>query len=66
VATKPEARGLGLGRAICLQALQETDAGRGLSGVLHSSPMAVSLYEKMGFETICDFKVFATAGSFHV
>jgi len=66
VATRPEARGLGLGRAICLQALQETDAGRGLLGVLHSSPMAVGLYEKMGFETICDFKVFATAGSFHV
>ncbi len=65
VATRPEARGAGLGRYICLHALHETDAGRGLLGVLHSSPMAVSLYRKMGFREVAPFRLF-TAGSFHI
>lgn len=66
VATKEEARGLGLGRGICLKALHEADRGRGLIGVLHSSPMAVSLYEKMGFEHVAPFSLYAVNDGFHV
>jgi len=65
VATRPEARGAGLGRQICLHALRETDAGRGKLGVLHSSPMAVNLYRRMGFHEVAPFRLFA-AGAFHI
>ncbi len=65
VATKPEARGLGLGRNICLHAFKETDRGRGMMGVLHSSPMAVGLYEKMGFKEVASFRLFAD-GDMHL
>jgi len=66
VATRPEARGLGLGRAVCLRALHESDGGRGLLGVLHSTPMAVSLYEKMGFKHVAPFGFFAKPDGFHI
>lgn len=66
VATRAEARGKGLARFICLHALQETDRGRGLPAVLHSSPMAVSLYEKMGFTGDYPFRLFAVPDSMHI
>ena len=66
VATRPEARGMGLGRAVCLRALHETDRGRGMLGVLHSTPMAVSLYEKMGFKHVVPFGFFAKPDGFHI
>jgi len=59
VATKPEARGSDLARMLTLHALHASrDAGHTL-GVLHSSPMAVSLYERLGFRAIAPFSVFA-------
>lgn len=52
VATKPEARGLGLTRILRLQALHTArDAGYTL-GVLHSTPMAVSPYDELGFRAV--------------
>ncbi len=63
VATKPEARGMGLGRNICLHAFKETDRSRGLLGVLHSSPMAIGLYKKMGFHEVAPFRLFAVPDS---
>jgi GNAT superfamily N-acetyltransferase len=66
VVTKPEARGLGLARILTLQALQAArDAGYNL-GVLHSSPMAVRLYERVGFRAIAPFRIFAPPRAFHV
>ncbi len=66
VATKPEARGLGLARILTLHALNAArEAGYQL-GVLHSTAMALSLYEKIGFKTIIPFSVFAKPDTFHV
>jgi ribosomal protein S18 acetylase RimI-like enzyme len=66
VATKPEARGLGLARMLTLHALHAArDAGHTL-GVLHSSPMAVGLYEKIGFRAVAPFSVFAPPSTLHL
>jgi len=66
VATKPEARGLGLARILTLQALHAArDAGHTLA-VLHSTPMAVSLYEKLGFRAVAPFSVFAPPRALHL
>lgn len=65
VATKPEARKLGLARALTLAALRHArEQGYNLA-VLHSSPMAVNLYSGMGFDTLAEFRLFAS-GEFHV
>ena len=64
VATKPEARGLGLARAICTHALLESMTDDGEIAVLHATPMARSLYLSMGFREVAPFKVYAVPGSF--
>ena len=66
VATKPEARGLGLARILTLQALREARLGGYDRGVLHSTPMARSLYEKIGFRTYSRFRIFAPPQTFHL
>jgi ribosomal protein S18 acetylase RimI-like enzyme len=55
VATRPDARGLGLGRAVTAAALAAARAAGGEVAVLHSTPMAVGLYRSMGFEHAADF-----------
>jgi len=66
VSTKPEARGLGLARILTLRALHAArDAGHTL-GVLHSTPMAVGLYEKIGFRAVVPFSVFAPPSALHL
>jgi len=65
VATKPEARKLGLVRALTLAALGYARTRDYNLAVLHSSPMAVSLYSAMGFDTMAEFRLFAS-GEFHV
>lgn len=66
VATKPEARGLGLARAICTQALLDSMTDDGTFAVLHATPMARRLYLAMGFREVAPFKVYTTPGSFHL
>ncbi len=66
VATKPEVRGGGLGRCLCLTALHESAGPDTRLMVLHSTPMAVSLYRKMGFEEVAPFRVFVAGGELHV
>lgn len=66
VATKPEARGLGLARILTLQALREARQGGYDRAVLHSTPMARSLYEKIGFRTYSPFRIFAPPQTFHL
>jgi GNAT superfamily N-acetyltransferase len=66
VATKPAARGLGLATTLTLVAF---DAARreGIElGVLHSTPMAKSLYEKIGFRCAAPFRIFAPPSTLHV
>ncbi|MBS1718258.1 MAG: GNAT family N-acetyltransferase [Armatimonadetes bacterium] len=66
VATKDEARGKGLARTLTLEALHAgREAGYRL-GVLHSSAMARSLYEKIGFRQVSEFGVYVAGADFHV
>ena len=60
VATRPEARRLGPASILTLTALEEARSlGKNLA-VLHSSPMAESLYRSLGFETVAGFRIFAS------
>lgn len=65
VATKPEARGLGLGHLVTVAALADAKARGHTVGVLHSTPMAKSLYERVGFHEFAPFRVFAAPNSFY-
>jgi ribosomal protein S18 acetylase RimI-like enzyme len=60
VVTRPAARTLGLARALTLTALHEARSGGYGVAVLHSSPMAESLYRSLGFDTIAEFRLFAS------
>ena len=60
VATRPEARGLGLARTLTLEALRAARQEGYQLSVLHSSPMALRLYEKIGFRSVASFKLFAS------
>jgi len=57
VVTKPEARRLGLARTLTLIALQEAYSFGYRLAVLHSSPMAESLYRSLGFDTVAEFRL---------
>lgn len=60
VATRPEARRLGLASILTLTALKTARTlGKNLA-VLHSTPMAESLYRSLGFDTIAEFRLFAS------
>ena len=66
VATRPEARGLGLARNLTALAFEHA---RGLGydlGVLHSTPMALSLYRDLGFRPVADFRLYSTPGTLHL
>lgn len=58
VATRPEARRLGLARALTLTALHEARSRGYRVAVLHSTPMAEGLYQSIGFDTIAEFRLF--------
>ncbi|MEM7141980.1 MAG: GNAT family N-acetyltransferase [Actinomycetota bacterium] len=62
VATRPEGRGLGLATQLTLTALRAARGTGARIAVLHSTPMAVSLYRRLGFEPIADFDVYAEPG----
>lgn len=67
VATRPEARGLGLARQVTLLALHAARQAGYRLGVLHTSRMARSLYEKIGFRDAgSEFRVYAPAGDFDI
>jgi ribosomal protein S18 acetylase RimI-like enzyme len=66
VATKPEARGKGLARTLTLEALHTGRAAGFRLAMLHTSVMARSLYEKIGFRQVSEFRVYADGGELHV
>lgn len=66
VATKPEARGQGLARTLTLHALHEARDSGCTRAVLHSTPMAQALYERLGFRTYGQFRIFAAPGALHL
>jgi GNAT superfamily N-acetyltransferase len=57
VATVPDARGLGLGRAVTIAAMQEgADRGAG-AAVLEASTMGRPVYEKLGFQVAGRYQI---------
>lgn len=60
VVTRPESRGLGLASALTLKALYEARSLGYRVAVLHSSPMAQSLYQNLGFDDIAEFRLFGS------
>lgn len=66
VATKPEARGLGLARLLTIHALERARADGIDIAVLHSTPMAKSLYERIGFHTVADLVLYSTPDALHL
>lgn len=61
VATRPEARGKGIGSALCARALRDSSDRDVDLLVLHSSQMARSLYAGFGFREVAPFRLFARA-----
>lgn len=60
VVTKPEARGLGLASILMIKAMKAArEAGQKLV-VLHSSPLAEKLYNRLGFVTVAPLNLFAS------
>jgi ribosomal protein S18 acetylase RimI-like enzyme len=66
VATVEDGRGLGLASLLTLEALNVAKARGCTLAVLHATPMAVALYERLGFESVCDFEVWADPGHLHL
>jgi GNAT superfamily N-acetyltransferase len=66
VATRTEARGMGLARALTIRALEAAVATGQRRAVLHSTPMARQLYESLGFRAVCDFRLYSTPGTVHL
>jgi GNAT superfamily N-acetyltransferase len=60
VATRPEARRLGLARTLTLTALREARLQGCQVAILHSTPMAEKLYQSIGFATVAEFRLFAS------
>lgn len=56
-----EFRGRGLGSAICTSALQTAREHGCEMATLESTPMAVSVYENLGFETVVEYHLFDVA-----
>jgi ribosomal protein S18 acetylase RimI-like enzyme len=64
VATLPEARGQGIGGALTLLPLHQARSMGYRAGILHSSEKGYRLYQRLGFEKLCDMDHFLwTAGS---
>ncbi|HEY6121804.1 MAG TPA: GNAT family N-acetyltransferase [Pyrinomonadaceae bacterium] len=62
VATLPEFRARGFAQAITSYSVQEAQKASGLKRViLHATPMAQSVYERMGFRSVTTFPMFLPA-----
>lgn len=66
VATRAEARGLGLARNLTALAFSRARRLGYATGVLHSTPMAVGLYKGLGFQHVADFRLYSTPDALHL
>jgi ribosomal protein S18 acetylase RimI-like enzyme len=62
VATIPEARRQGIGAALTLAPLREARAMGYRIGILHSSPIGVGVYRRLGFQEYCKMSRYTYAG----
>lgn len=58
VATIPEARGKGIGRAMTVMPLLEARQDGYRVGILQASSMGYSLYKKIGFKDVCKYRLY--------
>ena len=63
VATLPQARGQGLGTAISLAAMQDARQRGHYQAILHSTPMGLNVYRRLGFEPVTNIDVYLWPGS---
>lgn len=64
VATKPEARGLGIASILMITAMQAAkDMGHSLA-VLDSSPLAENLYKRLGFSTVAPLRLYSPIAAY--
>jgi ribosomal protein S18 acetylase RimI-like enzyme len=66
VATTPEGRGRGLATLLCATALEAARAAGASRTVLHSTPMARSLYRRMGYGDVATFEMWAAPDTLHL
>lgn len=64
VATKPEARGLGIATILMVVAMRAAKEMGHEVVVLDSSPLAEKLYQRLGFVTVANFRLFANEPAF--
>ena len=66
VATKPEARGRGIARALTVAALSSAVDDGYKVGLLHSSPMAITFYQGLGFRDVAESALYGPPDGFHL
>lgn len=66
VATTESGRHRGLARLLCSTALDAARTAGVERTVLHSTPMARSLFQRMGYEDVATFEVWAAPDSVHL
>lgn len=66
VATTEEGRGRGLATLLCATALDAARSAGSTRTILHSTPMARSLYRRMGFRDVAPFEMWAAPGALHL
>ena len=62
VATLPQARGFGLGTAISQAAMQDARRQGYRQAILHSTPMGLNVYRRLGFEPVTNFDIYLWSG----
>ncbi|MGI9644680.1 MAG: GNAT family N-acetyltransferase [Ilumatobacteraceae bacterium] len=66
VATTEQGRGKGLGSLLTNVALQATAAAGFSASVLHSTPMAHSMYQRLGYRDVATFEIWARPNEVHL
>jgi GNAT superfamily N-acetyltransferase len=64
VATKPEARGLGLASILMITAMQAAKEMGYKLAVLDSSPLAEKLYQRLGFITVAPLRLYSSIAAY--